>query len=134
MLRVALLGLGVAFGLAGVPDVSAHQTATNDGATVTLHVNPDDQPIAGQPAYVYVTKVRVGRRARFRWRKCACRLTVTSAGGELVGDLAVRGSAAIPFVFPQEGAYGMTLSGRYRRRHRWRPFSVTFGIRADAAG
>lgn len=31
---------------------TAHQTLSDAGATVTLHVNPDDEPVAGKPATI----------------------------------------------------------------------------------
>ena len=45
-LILALVGAGAAW---------AHQPATNNGVTVTLHVDPDDDPVATQPATIVTT-------------------------------------------------------------------------------
>jgi hypothetical protein len=134
---VTLVALSLAASVgtfAHAPAALAHQTAIDNKAAVTVHVNPDDEPIAGRTAYLYVTKVAVGRRARFRWSRCGCRLTVTSAGGEPIVDMDVRSSKAIPIVFPQDDVYTIGVSGRYRKRRRWKPFSVNFAIRAVPDG
>ena len=41
-----LLGFAVALLCAGA--AWAHQTATNNGVTVTVHVAPDDEPVAAR--------------------------------------------------------------------------------------
>lgn len=133
VVTLVALSLAASVGMfAHAPAALAHQTAIDNGAAVTVHVNPDDEPIAGRTAYLYVTKVAVGRRGRFRWSRCGCRLVVTSTAGEPIVDMDVRSRKAIPILFPQEGTYTIGVSGRYRKRRRWKPFSVYFGIRANA--
>jgi hypothetical protein len=43
--------------LLGVATVDAHQTGSNKGVSVTLHVAPDDAPVTGRPATIIVTRV-----------------------------------------------------------------------------
>ena len=82
----------------------AHQTGADNGATVTVHVNPDEESIAGQPATVAITKVKVRRGARFRWRTCGCRLTVTNADAEVIEQRDVgRRTTVVVMIFPAEG-------------------------------
>jgi hypothetical protein len=131
---VALYVAVTAWVCARPPAALAHQTAVDNGAAVTVHVNPDDEPVAGRPAYLYVTKVAVRRRARFRWSRCECRLSVTNVAGEPIVDMDVRSSKAIPIVFPDDDVYTIGVSGRYRKRRRWKPFSVYFAIRAVPDG
>jgi len=64
--RAALLGCCFLAALAAVSTAGAHQTASNKGVSVTLHVTPDDQPNAGSPSTIIVSKVRTssGRFSR----------------------------------------------------------------------
>lgn len=114
--------------LAGAPAASAHQTLTKRGVTVTMHVNPDDAPVAGSQSLIEVLGVRP-RRGRFSWRTCRCKLAIVNAEGRRVA----RGRAGKRSLvtFPTAGAYQLTLSGRYRQGKRWRPFAVTFALRAS---
>lgn len=132
IVRAVVVGSVVA--LAGVP-ARAHQTLAADGVAVTLHVTPDDEPIAGKPATIDVAKVKVGRGARVRWKRCQCALTISAAAGSVIEQRPVDARTRISlFTFPAEGAYALALSGRYRRKGHWRPFTVTFPIRAVADG
>lgn len=106
----------------------AHQTAYNRGVAVTLHVSPDDEPVAGQPATIVVEKVKPPRRGTFRFSTCRCRLRVTSSSGAVLLDRAAGKRTA--FTFPDVAAYRIQFSGRYRKGSRSRTFSTSFAIRA----
>ena len=107
----------------------AHQTAYNRGVAVTLHVNPDDEPVAGQPATIIVEKVKPPTRGRFTFSTCRCRLRVSDSSGKVVLDRAAGKRTSI--TFPDAAAYRIQFSGRYRKASRYRTFSTSFAIRAD---
>ena len=129
-LLAALAVLALALACAGT--AWAHEPMTSNGVTVTLHVDPDDAPVAGRPATVLFEEVRVPKGTAFAWRTCACTLAVTAADGTPVrkGALATR---AAQVVFPAPGAYEIALAGRVRRGTAWKAFRVAWAIRADAA-
>lgn len=106
----------------------AHQTAYNRGVAVTLHVNPDDEPVAGQPATVLVEKVRPPKGGTFRFSTCRCRLKITSSSGTVLLNRAA--GRRTSFTFPDAAAYRIQFSGRYRKGSRSRTFSASFAIRA----
>jgi hypothetical protein len=108
----------------------AHQTAYDRGTAVTLHVAPDDEPVAGQPATIVVTRVRPPRRGVFRFTKCICRVRVQDAAGHVLLDR--RTAKRTAFTFPAAAAYRITYSGTYRRSGRTRSFRVSFSLRAIA--
>lgn len=118
---------------AGAVPASAlgHQTVADRGVAVTLHVLPDDEPVAGQPATIVVVKVAPPRGGRFTFGSCAsCRLRVRSADGQVLLDR--RAGKRTPFVFPTAAAYEITYSGGYRAKNgRTRRFSATFALRAS---
>ena len=109
----------------------AHQIASNNGVAVQVHVNPDDEPIAGVPTTVWVVRVKPPLKATFTWATCRCRLRVfDSSGTTLLNSSAT--APRTPVTFPEAKAYGITFSGRVKRAGVWRQFKVSYAIRAAA--
>ena len=108
----------------------SHQIASNNGVSVQVHVDPNDEPVAGQPTTVWVVRVK-GLNAVFSWKTCRCRLKVfDSSGTALLDSVATAPRTAV--TFPEAKAYGITFSGRVKRKKVWRTFKVTYAIRAVA--
>ncbi len=130
LLYVALIG-AAALAVAAAP-AGAHQIASNNGVTVQVHVDPDDEPIVGQATTVWVVRVRA-RNATFAWKTCRCRLKVFDSSGAVVLDTVAR-APRTPVTFPEAKAYGITFSGRVKKKtaRGFRAFRVTYAIRAAA--
>jgi hypothetical protein len=127
-MRASVVLVALAVGLVWVAPASAHQTLSNNGVSVTLHVAPDDEPVAGQQATVSILSIKT-RKGKFSWTTCACTMKIFEPDGSvLLDNRAVR---KMTFTFPEPRAYGITLAGRVLRKHKWAKFTVTFGIRAD---
>jgi hypothetical protein len=110
-----------------VPSAAAHQTLVNNRVSVTLHVAPNDEPVAGEQTIVWIVRIAT-RKGKFSWTKCACTLKIFEPDGNVLLDgKALRKTM---FTFPEVGAYGITVAGRVRRNNAWAKFKVTFGIRA----
>ncbi len=107
----------------------AHQTTTSNGARVTLHVDPNDEPEAGASTSIRVLKVAVPRRASFSFRSCGCRLKITNSSGTVLRNS--RMGSSTTFRFPKAGAYRLVYSGSYRRSGDRKRFSASFAIRAS---
>jgi hypothetical protein len=114
--------------LGGAVQAPAHQTAYSKGVAVTLHVTPDDEPVAGKQARILVTEVDPPRRGKFSWKSCACYLRVSDSSGRVV--LNRRAGKRTSFKFPRTGAYEIVFSGRYKRDGRTKRFRTTYAIRA----
>jgi uncharacterized ParB-like nuclease family protein len=114
--------------LTAAPSALAHQTVTSNGVSVTVHVAPDDEPQAGQPAAINVLGAR-RKGYRFSFKTCGCRLTVSDSSGAKLLDRAVRAKRTA-FTFPSSGAYEITVSGRVRRGRSSRKFTARFAYRA----
>jgi hypothetical protein len=127
MQRLTILVVVALAALTGT--ASAHQTTTSNGARVTMHVAPNDEPRAGSPATVTVTKVAVPRRATFSSGSCGCRLRVTDSSGSVIADRAMGKRTRV--TFPRPGAYKLVYSGSYRRGGKARRFAASFAIRAS---
>jgi hypothetical protein len=130
-LRIGLTVSAFAFAAATASATTtraSHQTLVNNGVAVTLHVNPNDEPVAGQEAIVSVVKIAT-KKGIFKWSTCRCHMKIFKPDGTTLLD-----QTAVPkltFTFPAVGAYGITVSGRVNRNHKWATFKVTFGLRAD---
>lgn len=120
-----------ALAVAATP-AGAHQVASNNGVTVQVHVDPDDEPIVGQATTVWVVRVRA-RNATFAWKTCRCRLKVFDSSGAVVLDTVAR-APRTPVTFPEAKAYGIRFSGRVKKKtdRGYRAFRVTYAIRAAA--
>src|SRR4249919_1751076 len=94
---LSLVGAGVAL---------AHDRETNNGVSVTVHIAPDDDPIATQPATIVVEKVET--KAGFTWATCKCAWKITDSTGAVL--YAKPAKVKTPFVFPAPGAYQLTFS------------------------
>jgi hypothetical protein len=117
-----------AFSLVGAGAAHAHDRETNNGVSVTVHIAPDDEPIATQPATIVVEKVET--KAKFTWATCKCAWRITDSTGKVVYAKAAK--LKTPFVFPTPGAYQLTFSGRVRAtKTRWRGFRINYAWRAE---
>lgn len=129
-LTLALIGATVAL----IVSASgwAHQIASNNGVSVQVHVNPNDEPVAGVPTTIWVVRVKnVKGKGTFAWPTCRCQLKVFDSSGTVVQSGPAT-TARIAITFPEAKAYGITFSGRIKRNGVWRTFKVSYAIRAGA--
>jgi hypothetical protein len=106
----------------------AHQTVTSNGARVTMHVDPDDEPQVGRSSSIRVLKVAVPRGSRFSFSSCGCRLKITNSAGAVLRNSAMQSRTT--FKFPKAGAYRLTYSGSYTRSGKRKRFAASFAVRA----
>ena len=60
----------------------AHDRESNNGVTMTLHINPDDEPIATQPALLVIEKVET--KSVFSWKSCRCSMTISDSNDNVI--------------------------------------------------
>src|SRR5262249_48545083 len=114
----------------GAPTALAHDRESNNGVTMTLHIDPDDEPIATQPALLVIE--RVGTKSGFSWKTCRCTMTISDSNNTVVRSGAV--GARTTFTFPAEGAYQIVYAGRVQKNGKWRTFKIAYAFRADPPG
>ena len=112
----------------GAATAPGHQTESSKGVSVTMHVTPEDAPIAGRSSKILVTKVRPNR-GRFSWRSCKCYLRISDTTGKVV--LNRKASRTMSFTFAKASAYELVFSGRVKRGGSFKRFRVDFAIRAS---
>jgi hypothetical protein len=106
-----------------------HQTETNKGVSVTMHVTPDDEPVSGQSSRIIVSKVRAGRWS-FSRKSCACYLRISDSSGDVVLNRKIT-KRTTRFTFPRATAYELVFTGRVKRGSKTKRFRVSFAIRAS---
>ena len=129
-LRSAAVAVAVAATFAVAHSALAHETVTDHGVAVTMHVLPDDEPQAGKPSTIVIVSAKPPKGGRFTFKACTCAIKVTNAGGDVL--LLRRTGKRTPFVFPDRAAYEITYSGTYRAKGaRTKRFNATFALRAN---
>ena len=122
-----------------VAPASAHKVQIAEDVGSTLHIEPNDNPKAGEAALAWFALARKGGKA-IPLRECNCKLAIysqprtTDASPVLSPPLkamSVEGYQGIPgadIVFPKPGAYQVQLSGTPASGANFKPFSLTYAV------
>ena len=110
MLRTTLymVAIGTASLALLVAPAWGHQIASNNGTAVQVHVDPNDEPIAGVATTVWVVRVKP-LKATFAW--ATCRHVRSNGSRHARGAI----SWCTEFGPHVPGAYGRTGGGSTRR-------------------
>ena len=114
---------------------SAHIVKTDGTIGALLHIYPDDDPIAGQPAIMNFAFT--GRTSHLKLAQCDCVLIVNEAGREIlrqtVAPGAKNGNSAITikYAFPKRDVYTVTLQGRPTGGATFQSFKLDYDIRVQ---
>lgn len=114
----------------GASGVAVAHTLKIDGTIgVTLHINPDDEPIQGQSATMSLDiHDTAGRFNPLRPADCSCTLKITQ-NGKAIGALSITDGNSYPplsFTFPESGSYNLRVTGKPRDGGDFQPFDLTF--------
>jgi hypothetical protein len=123
--------------MAGLAPQALAHVLKNDGPIgVLLHVNPDDDPIVGQPAALLFSVT--DSTNRFDPAACNCMVTISEQGKQLFSGSMLRlGSAAsiysltLPFTFPEKAVYHIVASGHPKNGKSFQNFQVDYDLRVD---
>lgn len=98
---------------------SAHETKRAGSLDILLHMEPLDNPAAGEDAYLYFSVSDL--REQFNFRDCDCRVTVKDSKGKELLNRALTLEDEAPdwgvnvsrvgFVFPHIGIYKVAIAG-----------------------
>lgn len=111
----------------------AHVLKYDGTIGAVLHVNPDDDPIVGQPTnFFFEFKDKEGK---FKPEYCNCKVTITTEGKEVYsGDLFETVSnpdltnASFSFVFPSKNIYKITVHG-VATDNSFQEFTLVYDVR-----
>lgn len=115
----------------------AHFPATDGDMTVTLHVDPDDDPIPGQKAIINF--LFDDSTNRFQIEQCQCSLTIAEQGFTLYSNTHLASkdatnsiwNASLPYIFPKRDVYEIILSGKPKGKIDFQSFTVHWFFRVD---
>ncbi|WP_392479874.1 hypothetical protein [Nostoc sp. C110] len=118
---------------------SAHKVEVSGDVGGTLHIEPNDNPRAGEPSQVWFALTRRGGRV-IPLSQCNCRLAVYAepyATGEpalleprleAVAAERYQGIPGTEITFPKPGIYELQLNGKPVSGARFKPFKFKFEV------
>jgi len=119
-----------------VPAVSAHVLKTDGSIGAVMHIDPDDDPIAGQPATFFFELK--DKQNQFKAADCNCTVTITQNDKQLYSAaLFQSGSASdintpvFSYTFPEKSIYTVILKGVPATAGEFQSFTLTYDVRVD---
>jgi hypothetical protein len=95
-----------------VPDIQAHVLETDNTIGSIIHIDPEDDPIVGEPAHLYFDIK--DKTDRFSLQACNCTVTIERNGGIMHTQEFTHTqekNPAFEYTFPKKGVYEIVLSG-----------------------
>ncbi len=131
------------YSLLSIPPASAHKVKITEDVGATLHIEPNDNPRAGEPAQAWFALTRKGGKA-IPLAECNCQLSVFSEPRKpdesallkpsLKSIVAERyqGIPGANITFPKPGAYELQLIGKPVNSEGFKPFEFKFEVTVAA--
>lgn len=136
IIQLTLCGVVCFLFVFGLP-VSAHQTKSDGTISAILHVNPDDDPIIGEPSRIGI-EIK-DKTKQFKFEECDCRVYVKTAAGMLFGksisDKEIvfmgRDTVSFEYIFKSKGIYTIELVGNPTAKASFEKFDFSYDIRVE---
>lgn len=117
--------------------VYAHFPRTDKSMTVTLHVDPNDDPIPGQQATLYFLFSDATKK--FQLRNCTCAVSISEQGKQIYQQMPIEKrythpsiwGTSIPYIFPKRDVYHIMLTGTPVHPNDFQPFTLSWDFRVD---
>lgn len=112
----------------------AHEVRTSQEVGGTIHIEPNDRPVAGKKTRIWIALTKRGGEV-IAYEKCNCRMEVRSLTDKSIkftvsDSLAILerylGLSSKEVTFPQVGRYELKLIGLPRNDANFQPFELTF--------
>ena len=116
--------------------VEAHFLASDRNIGAVLHVDPNDQPIAGsQTSFFFEFK---DKQNKFKAENCDCTFAIDENGKNIYSQPLFQDntspnvtSASMFYTFPQRDVYQVTIVGKPLTANAFQPFTLTWTFRVD---
>lgn len=113
-----------------VASVSAHTLKVDGNIGITLHINPNDEPIANQVSQLVVgIKDRSGALSE-TLVGCICEARIWSKTGESYTQIALpenaSGTTAVSYTFEEAGTYKIDIQGTPKEGYTFQEFKAQF--------
>lgn len=117
--------------------VFAHSLKSSGSINALMHINPNDDPVAGQNSEILF--LISDKDKKFQAENCNCIASVIKNNNELFSSPLFKGKTsyhgifapAIPFVFPGKGIYTIKLTGQPKNNEDFQAFSISYDIRVE---
>jgi hypothetical protein len=130
MRKIATLALVALTWLSIAPVALAHVLKYDGTIGAVMHVDPDDDPIAGQVAtFFFEFKDTSGK---FSLTTCDCTISVQAQGKEIFSS-PLSSSASATYTFPQKDIYTISVIGTPKSSNAFQPFTLTYNLRVERA-
>ncbi len=118
---------------------SAHNVKTTPDVGGTLHIQPNDNPRAGEPSQVWIALTRKGGKV-IPLKECNCQLAVYAEPHspkeppllepslQAITAERYKGIPGSEITFPKPGAYLLQLSGKPASGASFQPFKLKFEV------
>jgi hypothetical protein len=114
-----------------VPMAFAHVLKTDGTIGAVLHIDPEDDPIAGQDASIFFEFKDT--KNQFKVENCNFNVVITEDGQELSRQQLADSSSHIIYSFPHKGIYTVTVSG-VPNNGSFQQFSLSYDVRVAREG
>ncbi len=120
-----------------LPQVTfAHILKTDGVIGAVLHVNPEDDPIAGEESsFFFEFKDKTNK---FDPADCECIVTILQSGKQIYSqnlfennDAPSLENASFSFTFPQKNVYKISISGKPIKANSFQVFNLEYDIRVS---
>src|SRR4029078_4197153 len=106
--------------------VSAHILQKDGSIGAVLHIDPEDDPIAGIPATMFW---EITDRRPFIFEDCNCTVQVLENGRKITEEQLP--SPYFTYTFPEKNVYQVHLIGFPKQGTSFQPFSLSYDIRVS---
>lgn len=109
----------------------AHVLLTDGSIGAVLHIDPADDPIAGQPAtFFYDFK---DKEEKFDISRCECQVSITKDKVNLITDFLIptQTGGSFNYTFPEKGVYTVILTGKPLDGRAFQSFALADTIRIE---
>ncbi len=136
-LKVSLIFILAAIAVTQLQSSFAHKVEISEDVGATLHIEPNDNPKAGEPSQVWFALTREGGKV-IPLNKCDCKLSIFSEikSSQVIlqpplKPLSTEGYKNIPsaeVTFPKIGRYNLEITGKPIGGDDFKPFELNFKI------
>ena len=118
------------------PLASAHELATDGSIGAVIHIDPSDEPIAGErSAFFFEFK---DKQNKFQPTNCACTFSIVTNGQTVYSQPLFQDNAkptldnaSASYTFEAKGAYTIKVTGKSLTPNAFAPFTLVWDIRVD---
>ncbi len=114
--------------------VQAHFIKTDGTITTEIHIDPNDDPIAGEKSFIGI-EVN-DRSGKFSPSSCTCTIVISNRSIDVLKTSfftvnKLTNETELPFIFPKDTTYTVTLSGKPIQPNVFQPFQTQYEVHVE---